>query len=232
MMRSGARRALRSTTCVSTASPVVALTFDDGPDPRLTPDVLDVLRAHGASATFLLVAEQVRQNRDLARRVVSEGHEVGLHGDRHVDMRGGSIPEQYRTLRRGRRDIEAAVGTPVTWFRPPYGKQDPAIVLACRVAGMQPLLWSTSAYDWKPIGVDEQLTHVASGLRPGAVVLMHDGAAREADPPPPVPGTQPELLDRLLDVLRDRGLEPVTVSQLCGSGQREREQWFDHWLHH
>jgi peptidoglycan/xylan/chitin deacetylase (PgdA/CDA1 family) len=232
LLRSGARRALTSTTCVATASPLVALTFDDGPDPRLTPGVLDVLRERGATATFLLVAQRVRENPELARRVVAEGHEIGLHGDRHIDLRGIPLAEQYRALRRGRRDIEAAVGGRLRWFRPPYGKQEPETVLACRSAGMRPLMWSTSAYDWKPLSLDEQLAHAADGLRPGAVVLLHDGSAREADPPPAPPRNQPELLDRLLDVLDERRLEPVSISRLCEAGRRVRAPWFEQWLHH
>jgi peptidoglycan/xylan/chitin deacetylase (PgdA/CDA1 family) len=231
-VKKAARRALASTTRVHTSRPLVALTFDDGPDPRLTPQVLDVLAERGARATFLLVAEQVRRHPALARRVVTEGHEVGLHGDQHVDMSAESLPEQFRALRRGRREVEQALGTPVRWFRPPYGKQSLWTVVAARGAGMQPLMWSTSAYDWKPLELEEQLAHGAGGLRPGAVVLLHDGAARPDGPPAAPPRHQPELLDRLLDALAARGLEPVTFSGLRAAGQPVREPWFGHWLHH
>src|SRR6187401_1455912 len=94
LVRASARRFLLSTTCVRTDHPIIALTFDDGPDPRLTPDVLDVLRDGGVPATFLIVAERVRQHPALARRVIAEGHEVGLHGDQHVDMSGESLRNQ------------------------------------------------------------------------------------------------------------------------------------------
>jgi peptidoglycan/xylan/chitin deacetylase (PgdA/CDA1 family) len=228
----GLRRVLLSTTSVLTQRPLLALTFDDGPDPRLTPSVLDVLRDRKVRATFLLVGDRVRQHPDLARQVLAEGHEVGLHGDRHVDMRGGSVAEQYRALRQGRSDIEALLGVRIAWFRPPYGKQEPRTVIACRLAGMRPLMWSTSAHDWRPDPIEHQLTHAASGLRPGAVVLLHDGSARIAEPPPPPPRTQPELLERLLDLMYERSLEPVTVSELCASGDPVRAQWFEQWLHH
>ena len=232
LLRSTMRRALPSTTCVYTSRRLVALTFDDGPDPRLTPAVLEVLKARDVRGTFLLVAERVRQHPELAKRVSAERHEVGLHGDQHVDMRGGSFVEQYRALRRGRRDVEATTGTRVKWFRPPYGKQEPETVAACRSAGMRPLMWSTSGHDWQQVGIEDQLAHVAAGLRPGAVVLLHDGAARVADPPPLPPRTQPQLLEQLLDLLQFRGLEPVTISELCAVGRPVRAPWFEQWLHH
>lgn len=231
-LRARLRLLLTSTTSVATAQPVLALTFDDGPDPRLTPAVLDVLRRRGVTATFLLVAERVRQHPDLARQVVAAGHEVGLHGNRHVEHCGIPFPEQLRQLRRGRRDMEAVLGVPVRWFRPPYGAQEPETVLASRLAGMRPLLWSTSAHDWELVPLEEQLAHAAAGLAPGAVVLLHDGAARPVVPPPPPPRTQPELLERLLDLLGQRGLRPVTVTELCGRGRPVREPWFEKWLHH
>lgn len=232
LLRRGARRVLTSTTCVATSRPLVALTFDDGPDPRLTPQVLDVLRDRGVPAMFLLVAERVRQHPELARRVLAEGHEVGLHGDQHVDMRGAGLRAQHAALRRGRRDIEALLGCRVSWFRPPYGKQEPETVLACRLAGLRPLMWSTSAHDWEPVGIQAQLAHAASGIGPGSVVLLHDGSARIADPPPPPPATQPALLVQLLDLLDERGLEPVSVSRLCAAGTPVRARWFEQWLHH
>ena len=232
LLKHGLRRTLLTITSVSTRRPWVALTFDDGPDPRLTPAVLDVLRDRGVPATFLLVAERVRRYPALARRVLVEGHEIGLHGDRHEEMCGGSLRNQYRSLRRGRRDVEALLNTRVRWFRPPYGKQEPETVAACRASGMRPLMWSTSAHDWKSVAIEEQLAHAMTGLRPGAVILLHDGSAREADPPPPPPRTQPELLERLLDLLDRHGLQPVTVSDLVASGTPVREPWFEQWLHH
>ena len=232
LLRASIRQRLASTTRVQTPSPILALTFDDGPDPRLTPEVLDVLRDAGVRATFLLVAERVREHTDLARRVVAEGHEIGLHGDRHVNMQGQPFRTQYVALRRGRHDVEALLHVKVRWFRPPYGKQGPGTVLACRLVGMRPLLWSTSAHDWQPDPIGAQLTHVAGGLAPGAIVLLHDGAADIVQPPPPPPRNQPELLERLLGLMQQRSLRPVTVSELCEAGLVEREPWFRQWRHH
>jgi peptidoglycan/xylan/chitin deacetylase (PgdA/CDA1 family) len=195
--------------------------------------VLDVLRDRDVRSTFLMVADRVRQHPGLARRVISEGHEVGLHGDRHVELRGGeSVRSQYVALRRGRRDVEALLEARVRWFRAPFGKQEPETVLACHLAGMRPLMWSTSAHDWQPDTLEEQLAHVSSGLEAGAIVLLHDGSARIAEPAPPPPEAQPELLERLLDLLQTRSLRPVTVTELCAAGSVVRAPWFEQWLHH
>jgi peptidoglycan/xylan/chitin deacetylase (PgdA/CDA1 family) len=147
-------------------------------------------------------------------------------------MGGESIRSQYLALQRGRRDLETLLGVRVKWFRAPYGHQEPETVLACHLAGMRPLMWSTSAHDWQPDPIDEQLAHVAGGLTPGAIVLLHDGSARIAEPQPPPPSTQPELLERLLDLLHERSLRPVTMSALCASGAVVRAPWFERWLHH
>ncbi|MGY1735367.1 polysaccharide deacetylase family protein [Geodermatophilus sp. SYSU D00684] len=215
-----------------TTARVAALTFDDGPDDRLTPAVLDVLDRAGVKATFFLVAERAREDPALARRVAGAGHDIGLHGDRHVDVRGGGLREQFRAVRRGRRDLERITGRPVVWFRPPYGKQDARTVLACRAAGMRCLLWSASALDWQDLPVSDQLARARAGLRPGAVVLLHDGAAQPVDPPAPVPAHQPRLTELLLDELAAQGLTAVPFSELRAVGRPVLEPWFGSWLHH
>ena len=222
---------LTSITSVQTEQRLVALTFDDGPDPRLSPAVLDVLGSWDVRATFFLVAEQVRAHPELARRVVAEGHEVGLHGDRHIDLRGLGPVEVLLALRRGKRDVEDVVGRPVRWCRPPYGKQSSQVVAACRVARMDPVLWTAAAHDWRDEPVDQQIARAAPDLRPGAVLLLHDGAADEVEPPRPPPPTQPQLLERLLDLLHARQLRAVSVTALVEAGAPIREPWFGRWLH-
>jgi peptidoglycan/xylan/chitin deacetylase (PgdA/CDA1 family) len=176
-----------SVTSVLTSQRLIALTFDDGPDPRLSPAVLDVLRLRNVKATFFLVAEQVRAHPELARRVVAEGHEVGLHGDHHIDQRGLGPLEAVRAMRRGKRDVEVVVGAPVRWCRPPYGKQSSQVVAASRIARLEPVLWTAAAHDWRDDPVEQQVARAAADLRPGAVLLLHDGAADEVDPPRPAP---------------------------------------------
>lgn len=126
-------------------------------------------------------------------------------------------------------DVDRQLDLRLSWFRAPYGKRDLETVLACRLAGMRPLMWSTSGHDWQPDTIEDQLAHLAGGLEPGAIVLLHDGSARIADPPPPPPRNQPELLERVLDLLQQRSLRPVTISELCASGSVVRAPWFQQW---
>jgi peptidoglycan/xylan/chitin deacetylase (PgdA/CDA1 family) len=193
--------------------------------------VLDVLQERGVQATFFLVAERVRRDPGLARRVAEAGHEVGLHGDTHVDLRGTKPIDLYRSLRRGRRDVERVVGQQLRWFRPPYGTQEPETVAACRAVGLQSVLWSATALDWRNEPIERQIEHAFQDLAPGGVLLLHDGSARIAQPPPPPPPTQPELLERILDRLDDLSLAPVPIRTLCAAGAPVREQWFEQWLH-
>jgi peptidoglycan/xylan/chitin deacetylase (PgdA/CDA1 family) len=218
-------------TSVRTSQELVGLTFDDGPDPRLSPAVLDVLRRRQVRATFFVVAEQVRRHPELARRMVQEGHEVGLHGDRHVDLRGLGSLELGQALYRGKRHVERVVGAPVRWSRPPYGKQNARVVAASRALGMPPVLWTAAAHDWRDEPVETQVARAAPDLRAGAVLLLHDGAADPVEPPLPPPPTQPRLLEVLFDVLLARGLRPVTVTELAAAGAAVREPWFERWLH-
>lgn len=226
------KRVLSSTVSVRTSAPMVALTFDDGPDERLTAAVLDALRERRARATFFVVAGEAERAPALVRRMVAEGHEVALHGDEHVDLSGLPRQAQVRAVRRGRRRLREVTGTAPRWFRPPYGRQTAVTVAACRTAGMQPVLWSTSAHDWEALPVQDKLDHLAPAMKPGAIVLLHDGAAGAGDPPPPSAEEQTELIGGILDLAGEQGLEPVTVGDLHAAGEAVRSPWFRHWLHH
>lgn len=182
------RRALRragaplgSVVAVRTAAPEIVLTFDDGPDPVGTPAVLDALAAHGASATFFVLLTRVRRHPDLLERVRREGHEVGLHGVDHQPLPRFSAAEARARTAAARAELEVLTGTPVRWFRPPYGAQTPATWLAVRRAGLVPVLWGPTTWDWRDLAQDDRVRKAQEGARAGAVVLAHDAFAGSAD---------------------------------------------------
>jgi peptidoglycan/xylan/chitin deacetylase (PgdA/CDA1 family) len=152
-----------------------ALTFDDGPHPRGTPAVLEVLAGQGAHATFFLVGEQVQRDPSLVREIVAAGHEVGLHCHRHRNLLRLSPPQVRADIERAREVIEATTGRAVRLYRPPYGILNAAALLIARRSGWRTLLWSDWGRDWEaratPDSIAARLTATAA---PGAVLLLHD----------------------------------------------------------
>jgi peptidoglycan/xylan/chitin deacetylase (PgdA/CDA1 family) len=153
----------------------VMLTFDDGPHPEGTPAVLERLAAAGAHATFFVVGEQVVKRPELLRRVISEGHEVGLHCYRHLPqprLRGAALEQD---ITRGTAVIEDAIGLTPRLHRPPYGIYSPAGLELVRRRGLEPLLWSRWGKDWRRFTTPARIARRASlGLVPGDVLLLHD----------------------------------------------------------
>jgi peptidoglycan/xylan/chitin deacetylase (PgdA/CDA1 family) len=154
----------------------VALTFDDGPHPEGTPAVLSLLEEAGARATFFLVGEQVERRPQLAARIVTAGHLVGLHGYRHRLQLRMSASQVAADLARGIAVIEDAVGEGrLRWHRPPYGIYSPAGLDAARGQGLTPLLWSRWGKDWRKFTTPERIAARATrSLLPGDVILLHD----------------------------------------------------------
>ncbi|MGD0167743.1 MAG: polysaccharide deacetylase family protein [Gaiellaceae bacterium] len=189
----------------------VALTFDDGPDPRTTPAVLELLEQARVTATFFLIGEQVERHGALAAEIAAAGHELGLHGYRH-------LPTLLRTPRgldadldRAEAVITAATGRRPVFYRPPFGVFSAAALLTTRRRGWTPLLWSRWGREWERGARAEMVARRASeDLESGDVILLHDasyyGLAGFAD-------IAVKALPAILDVLSERELAAVAVSQ-------------------
>ena len=152
----------------------VAVTFDDGPDPDATPDVLDALDSAGMKATFFLVGEQVEAHPDLAREVAERGHEIAAHCFDHEAHE--RLVDPVGDLRRTLDSIERVTGARPSLQRPPYGRFSPASHTACLRAGLQPVYWSAWGDDWEAIGPDRIADLVTRDLSDGLVILLHDSA--------------------------------------------------------
>ncbi|MBA3700386.1 MAG: polysaccharide deacetylase family protein [Planctomycetes bacterium] len=191
----------------------VALTFDDGPHPERTPAVLDLLAKHGQKATFFLIGENVRRHPALVRRIVDEGHAVGLHSDTHSWwFNCWPPPKLRRDLERCAASISDATGRAApTLFRPPVGLKNPMVGFVTGRLGLRTVTWSCRALDTGSATVEQVTTRLANGLKPRAILGMHDGA----EPDKPRPGTLcVDALARLLPILRERGL---TSRALCAT---------------
>ncbi len=159
--------------------PAVALTFDDGPDPRWTPDVLDLLRRHGAVATFCVVGAQVAAHPDLVRDIVAAGHRLCDHTRTHDEgLAARSAEDMADEIVGARDDLAAVVDAHVAYFRAPGGNWSPDVLELAVGSGMQPLGWSVDPRDWRRPGATAIVEAVQREVRPGAVILLHDGGGR------------------------------------------------------
>jgi peptidoglycan/xylan/chitin deacetylase (PgdA/CDA1 family) len=153
----------------------IAITFDDGPHPQGTPAVLRELERAEARATFFLVGEQVERDPALAAEIAAAGHEIAIHGYRHVLLLRRS-PRALRTdFERAAGVISAATGVEPRLYRPPYGVFSAPALLIVRRLGWQPLLWSRWGRDWEGRITPDKITALATrSLTGGDVVLLHD----------------------------------------------------------
>lgn len=149
----------------------LALTFDDGPWPGTTRDLLDGLAQRGVKATFFLVGEQVAAHADTVKRMEDEGHQIGLHTWHHVPMQGMSRQEISGQLERTRQTLRAVVGPEDFMLRPPYGFVDDTLR---HWAGAPIVCWSVDTQDWKDKNVDRIVQCLTTQAKDGDIILMHD----------------------------------------------------------
>jgi peptidoglycan/xylan/chitin deacetylase (PgdA/CDA1 family) len=153
----------------------VAITFDDGPHPAGTPAVLEILREHGAVATFFLAGEQVVKRPALVAEIVAAGHRVELHCHRHRDQLLRRPSELIDDAERARAAIEEAGGQAVLDYRPPFGRFSTLGLRAIRSHGWRPVLWSLWGRDWTKRATPSSIARRATAAaRPGDILLLHD----------------------------------------------------------
>jgi len=183
---------------------VIALTFDDGPDPARTPALLDALAELGVPATFFVLGSQADAHPELCARIAREGHELGNHTYTHPYLplhRSARVADE---LARTDAAIARATGIVPTIARPPYGGRSPRNVRAFQRAGKRVVLWDVNSYDWKGAPGVEIAQRIVERTRPGSIILMHDGGRDHR-------GTL-DAVRLAVPALRERGFELATVS--------------------
>ena len=223
-----ASRLMGSVHGAHTDASLVSFTFDDGPDEQETPKVLDALADHGAQATFFILGEKARRYPELVRAIRAAGHEIGSHSDVHHRLTDLPLRRVAAEIHRSKRDLEAILGDPVSLFRPPFGFLTRGGYLVARSLSLDVVGWSAEARDWLELPVDELVGNALHDLRPGGILLLHDGLELpQVKDPPPVPTFNRELLVRtLLDDIASRGWKSVTVGTLLAGGRVDRRLWF------
>lgn len=195
---------------VSVSQPYIAITFDDGPHPKNTPRLLDMLRERNIRATFYVIGRNVDLYPNVLRRTVSEGHEIGNHTYNHPILSKLGDSTVRDELTKCRDAVARAAGVQPRTLRPPYGallqRQREWIH---RELNYPTIMWSVDPLDWKRPGASVVTSRILSNTTPGAIVLAHDLHASTVD-------AMPATLDGLLR----KGFKFVTVSQLLAMGNQ------------
>lgn len=185
----------------------IALTFDDGPDSRSTPQLLDLLRAEKISAAFFCIGKHVEKNPEIAARILREGHLVENHSFAHSNFINFYSPKRLREeLIQAQTAVEKAVGIAPKFYRPPVGLTNPGTFRVAEALGLRVIGWNVRSLDTVTADPAEIVTRIERGLKPGAIILLHDGNI----PPEKLLTTVKSLLDRL----RALGYQVVRLDEL------------------
>ncbi|MEV0238560.1 polysaccharide deacetylase family protein [Streptomyces sp. NPDC050674] len=180
---------------VSGRGRTMVLTFDDGPDPRYTPDILDTLAEYDVRAMFFVCGEMAVGNKNLLARMADEGHVVGNHTWSHPLLTRLTRRQIRSEMERTCDVIEDAYGERPEWFRAPYGTWNRAALQLGAELGMEPLSWTVDTLDWTTPGVRSITDRVEHGAAPGVVVLSHDAGGDRSQSVRALRRYLPELLD-------------------------------------
>ncbi|MER6298974.1 polysaccharide deacetylase family protein [Kitasatospora sp. NPDC001539] len=174
---------------------VVALTIDDGPDPRHTPTVLALLQQYGIRATFFLIGENAVDHPALVREIADHGHHIANHTWTHPDLRSLSDGKIRDELERTSDLLQRTTGRQPTWFRAPGGDWSPASLKVAADLGMRNMGWSVDPRDWARPGTSVITDRILKDVRPGAIVLNHDGGGDRSQTVAALKAYLPVLID-------------------------------------
>ncbi len=198
-----------SYSAVHVDGPYIAMTVDDGPSEKLTPELLDILKAHHLNVTFFVIGQNAERAPEILQRAVREGHEIGNHSWSHPAFGKMSDAAVRREIQKTDDAIRAAIGHSPVLLRPPYGS------ITARQKqwihsefGYRIILWDVDPLDWKRPGPSVVMRRIVNETRPGSIILSHDIH----------PGTI-KAMPETFDQLQAKGFKFVTVSELIAMGK-------------
>ncbi len=195
---------LRPVSNIGVTEKVVVLTFDDGPHPVMTPQVLDILKKYKVKAVFFMIAQQVKKFPDIARRVKQEGHEIGTHSIYHHDPKRCSESMLREEIGGSIKIIEAYTGVRPRYYRPPYGRYDQRILEMAKAYDLIPMLWDADAYDYHPRQSSRNITYyILKKTRPGSIIILHEKRQNTL-----------KALPFIIEDLRSKGYRFILPSQI------------------
>lgn len=193
----------------SSSQKLAALTFDDGPDGKYTPMILDILKEKDVPATFFVMGQQVERFPKMLNRIEGEGHAIANHTWKHPDLRTKWSSDVKDEITTTQKEIKKVVGKSSDLFRPPYGEVTKADVKLLNDLGLRNILWSVDTEDYNGPSADEIMETVRREMSPGGILLQHNFQSSSST----LDGTV-EALPRIIDELREEGYEFVTVQTL------------------
>jgi len=200
---------------INTEDKIIALTFDDGPHPKYTAAILDLLAKYDAKATFFIIGKNAEKYPEVVLRSYSEGHELANHTFSHPFK--VSVAELQKELRQTKEIIYSITGFSPALFRPVGGNYNDSMINAAVKDGYKVVMWSwhQDTQDWKQPGVKKITQKVLKGSKPGDVILFHDGGGDRSQ--------TIKALEEILPVLKKQGYTFVTISELIESKQQKEQ---------
>ncbi|WP_241657835.1 polysaccharide deacetylase family protein [Anaerobacillus alkaliphilus] len=193
----------------------VALTFDDGPDPHYTPQILDILKEKNVRATFFVMGKQVENYPNIMKRIFNEGHAFGNHTWNHPSFPRVMTEQIIEEINSTQTVIDRTIGRRSDLFRPPYGAITKADALLLEKMGMRTIMWTVDTLDWSGLSGDDILSIVHRDISPGGIILQHNFEPHREDARL-LDGTV-EALPRIIDELRAKGYRFVTIHTLLAN---------------
>ncbi len=192
----------------TTNEKVVAITFDDGPHPRFTPKILDILKENDAKATFFVLGKHAEWYSKALVQVKEEGHEIGNHSYSHMDIKKTSEEVIKFEIEKTQEVIFKLTGNKPSLFRPPFGFYNEKLLNILKESDLKAILWTETQdpLDWNHPGVDKIVKKVLSNAQSGDIILLHDYAEGECE--------AIDALKIILPELKKRGYRFVTISEL------------------
>ncbi len=182
---------------------MVALTFDDGPFPQMTAQYLAVLDRLNVRATFFMVGQRIKDYPELARKVVQYGSEIGSHSWGHARLDQLTAEAIAEDLRLVENQVQTNLSREISLLRPPYGGRNDNVLAVAKQLGYKVIIWDVDPRDWEDPPPEKIVAGVLEQVKPGSIIIMHEGH----------PNTL-KALPVIIQRLRERGLEPVPVSEM------------------
>ncbi|WP_108868877.1 polysaccharide deacetylase family protein [Aquimarina aquimarini] len=182
----------------------IAITFDDGPNPEFTPQVLNLLKKYNAKATFFCIGQHINTYPEIVQDCIKQGHTIGNHTYSHANTFGFfETKKVISELKQTNAIVKEKIGVTLQLYRPAFGVTNPRIKKALQVTGLQSIGWNVRSLDTTSRNVNTILKRITTGLSPGDVILLHDTSAKTI-----------LVLEQLLLFLQQQNLESVTIDSL------------------